>query len=127
MWKWQSFSYILYRSSKTVHFYWQTTRSLPTYLPILTYTFYMKWKIGVYPRTYFLSYCWSYGVCTGIALVTTTQSFPESCIHPSFVNVLFFTHYIALALANSVKGNCLYVPSSINWVIKFLPVGFKSV
>ena len=30
----------------------------------------------------------------------------------------FFTHYIALALANSVKGNCLYVPSSINWVIK---------
>ena len=32
---------------------------------------YMKWKIGAYPRTYFLSYCWSFGVCTGIALVTT--------------------------------------------------------
>ena len=45
---------------------------------------------------------------------------------PIICQCTFFTHYIALALANSVKGNCLYVPSSINWVIKFLPAGFKS-
>ena len=46
---------------------------------------------------------------------------------PIICQCTFFTHYIALALANSVKGNCLYVPSSINWVIKFLPARFKSV
>ena len=46
---------------------------------------------------------------------------------PIICQCTFFTHYIALALANSVKGNCLYVPSSINWAIKSLPARFKSV